>query len=98
MAPLMYPERPNGKTVVLTTSQRVAPSASAASIWLCGVWMKTSRVTAVMIGRIITASTIPAVKTVPPPDTDALPVAKTNTQPRWSLSQVAIGRNRGPST
>src|SRR5246127_3187570 len=32
IAPLMYPDRPNGSTVVLTTSHRVAPSASAASI------------------------------------------------------------------
>ena len=73
IAPLKYPDRPNGSTVVLTTSHRVAPSASAASIWSCGVCTKTSRVTAVMIGRIITAKTIPPVKMVPPPATDALP-------------------------
>ena len=47
------------------TSQRVAPSACAASMWKRGAWENTSRVTAVMIGRIITASTTPPVKIVP---------------------------------
>jgi hypothetical protein len=66
----------------LTTSQRVAPSASAASISSCGVWTNTSRVTAVMIGKIMTANTIPPVKMVPPPATDALPVANRKHLPR----------------
>jgi hypothetical protein len=47
-------------------SQRVAPSASAASSCSRGVWRKISRQMAVMIGRIITARTIAAVKIVRP--------------------------------
>ena len=48
---------PNGRTVIRIISQRVAPSASAPSRSVRGVWENTSRVTAVMIGRIITART-----------------------------------------
>ena len=66
MLPLTMPERPNGSTVCRIISQRVAPSASAASSSSRGVWRKTSRLTAVMIGRIITASTRPAVSIVRP--------------------------------
>ena len=76
----------------------MAPSARAASIWPRGVWTNTSRVTAVMIGRIITASTMPAVKIVPPPATEALPVANRNSQPRFSLSHIATGCITGAST
>ena len=43
-------------------SQRVAPSASAASFSATGATAKTSRQIAVMIGRIMIASTIPAAK------------------------------------
>src|SRR5690606_17409558 len=57
------PGRPNGSTAMRIISQRVAPRASEASSWRTGVWRNTSRATAVMIGRIITASTIPAVRT-----------------------------------
>ena len=84
--------------MVFTTSHRVAPSASAASICPRGVWTNTSRVTAVMIGRIITASTIPAVKIVPPPATDALPVWNRKSQLRFSFSQMANGLSTGAST
>ena len=55
----IVPLRPNGSTVIRTTSHLVAPSACAASMWVRGVCRNTSRVTAVMIGRIITASTTP---------------------------------------
>ena len=39
-----------------TISQRVAPSASAASRWVCGTARKTSVQTAVMYGTTMTAS------------------------------------------
>src|SRR3712207_3105481 len=57
---LITPERPNGRTAMRIISQRVAPRASAASSCSLGVCRKISRDTAVMIGRIITASTSPA--------------------------------------
>lgn len=44
------------------TSQRVAPSASAASSCIFGAWRKTSRLTLVTIGRIMIASRMPMVK------------------------------------
>ena len=44
-----------------TTSQRVAPSARAASSCIFGTWRKTSRLTLVMIGRIMIASRMPTV-------------------------------------
>ena len=68
------------------TSQRVAPSACAASMWKRGAWENTSRVTAVMIGRIITASTTPPVKIVPV-RTGRLPGANRKNQPRLVRSQ-----------
>ena len=49
--------RRTGSTAIRIISQRVAPSASAASSCSVGVCRKTSRQIAVMIGRIITAST-----------------------------------------
>ena len=64
------------------TSQRVAPSARAASICSRGVCANTSRVTAVMIGRIISASTSDAVNTVPGEVTWVLP--NSGNQPRWA--------------
>ncbi|MNW62287.1 hypothetical protein D3C74_404070 [compost metagenome] len=57
---LITPERPNGRTAMRTISQRVAPRAREASSWSTGVWRNTSRETAVMIGRIMTARTIEA--------------------------------------
>ena len=62
----MIAERPNGSTVSRMLSQRVAPSASAPSCRRRGVCSNTERVTAVMIGRIITASTRPAMIIVRP--------------------------------
>ena len=50
----MIADLPNGRTVIRIISQRVAPSASAPSCRRRGVCVKTERVTAVMIGRIIT--------------------------------------------
>lgn len=55
------PERPNGSTDMRMTSQRVAPRARAASSCIRGTWRNTSRLTLVMIGRIITASRMPTV-------------------------------------
>ena len=57
----MMPERANGRTATRIISQRVAPRARAASSCRRGVCRNTSRLTAVMIGRIITASTRPTV-------------------------------------
>ncbi|CAM5728210.1 hypothetical protein SALBM217S_07475 [Streptomyces griseoloalbus] len=57
----MMPERPNGSTARRMTSQRVAPRARAASSCICGTWRKTSRLTLVMIGRIMIASRMPTV-------------------------------------
>ena len=51
----MTPGRPKGSTAVRMISQRVAPSASAASMCAVGVWAKTSRLRAVTIGRIMIA-------------------------------------------
>ncbi len=51
-----------------------------------------------MIGRIITASTMPAVKMVPPPATDAVPVLNRNNQSKWVLSHTANGLSTGAST
>ncbi len=57
---LMIAERPNGRTVMRIISQRVAPSASAPSRRRRGVCANTSRVIALMIGRIMTARTMPS--------------------------------------
>ena len=75
------PERPNGSTAIRIISQRVAPSASAASSCSTGVCRKTSRQIAVMIGRIMTASTMATVRMVRPvPETGG---AKSGNQPRF---------------
>ena len=81
----MIPGRPNGSTVIRIISQRVAPSAGAASSCSLGV-CRSSRLREVMIGRTITASTIPAVRMV-------LPVAeagpwKIGSQPMLLASQL----------
>ena len=51
-----------GSTAVRIISQRVAPSASAASLCSCGTVAITSRAIAETIGRIMIASTNPAMK------------------------------------
>ncbi len=66
MAPPMMLDRPYGITAIRIISQRVAPSASAASSCSVGAWPEASRAMAEMIGRIITASTSPAVNIVRP--------------------------------
>lgn len=81
-----------------TTSHLVAPSAMAPSTCIVGVRSKTSRLTAVMIGRIITATTMPAVKMVPPSCTFTLPLAKIGIQPRFSITHSENGKSTGPST
>ena len=50
------------------------------------------------MGRIITASTTPAVKMLPPPASDTLPALNRNNQPRFRLSKVSIGSSCGAST
>ncbi|CKR22313.1 Uncharacterised protein [Mycobacterium tuberculosis] len=92
------PLRPYGSTVIRTTSHFVAPSASAASIWISGVCRNTSRDIDVTIGRIITDSTMPAVKIVPPPANDTLPCLNRNNQPKLRLRNLAIGSSLGAST
>src|SRR5690554_5447738 len=82
------PERPNGRTAVRIISQRVAPSASAASSCRRGVWRNTSRATAVMIGRIMTASTTAAVRTF---FAGAWYPAKIGMNPSVELSHVMTG-------
>ena len=71
----MIPDRPNGSTAIRIISQRVAPSASAASSCSLGVCRNTSRDTAVMIGRIITARVTPTTSIVRPV-TDTGPAKK----------------------
>ena len=51
-----------------------------------------------MIGRIITASTTPAVNMVPPPASDTLPSPKRKNQLRFSLRNRWIGSSQGAST
>ena len=58
----MTPGRPKGSTAVRIISHRVAPSARAPSLWAVGVWSKTSRESAVTIGRTMIASTMPMKK------------------------------------
>ena len=94
----MTPLRPYGSTVIRMTSHLVAPIAWAASMWARGVCRNTSRLTEVMIGRIITASTTPAVKMVPPPASDTLPCLNRKNQPRVPLRNFATGSSQGAST
>ena len=54
------PEIPYGKTAILTISQRVAPSASAASRWVCGTTRKTSVQTEEIYGTTMIARMTPA--------------------------------------
>ena len=53
------PGRPNGSTAARIISHLVAPRASAPSLCVTGVCAKTSRDSAVTIGRIMIASTTP---------------------------------------
>jgi hypothetical protein len=94
--PLITADLPNGRTVMRIISQRVAPSARAPSSRRRGVWEKTSRAMAETIGRIITASTRPAVSIVRPV-TDAGPLKK-GMKLRFPTSQSSIGTIAGPST
>ena len=61
-------------------------------------WSMSKTVTAVMIGKIMTARTTPPVKMVPPPAGEALPLANRKHQPSERLSQVATGRSCGANT
>ena len=72
----MTPERPKGSTAMRMTSQRVAPRARAASSCIRGAWRKTSRLTLVMIGRIMIASRMPTVSSerAAPPCQSKMPV------------------------
>ena len=93
---LITADLPNGRTVIRIISQRVAPSASAPSRSLRGVWVNTERDTAVMIGRIITASTTPATSIVRP--VAVAGPSKNGMKPRWSASHSWIPTDAGPST
>ena len=91
----MTPDLPKGSTTDLIISQRVAPSASAASSCRRGVCRKISRDTAVMIGRIMTARTTEAearffIGAVGSP-------AKSGMKPRFLLRNMYSGSRRGTS-
>ena len=62
----MTPGLPKGRTAVRIISQRVAPNARAPSLWVTGVWSKTSRDSAVTIGSTMIDRTMPMKKMVPP--------------------------------
>ena len=62
MLPPMIPPRPNGSTTLVTTPQRVAPSASAASRSPGGACENTCRITAQAMGSTIPATAMPAQK------------------------------------
>jgi hypothetical protein len=90
------PGRPKGSTARRIISQRVAPSARAASSCSAGACRNTSRQIAVMIGRIMTASTSAAVRIVRPVPLAVPP--KNGIQPRYSLSHTKTGCAAGAST
>ena len=94
--PLITADLPNGRTDIRIISQRVAPRARAPSSSRRGVCEKTSRETAETTGRIITASTTPAVSMVRPV-TEAGP-AKNGMKLRCATSQSSTGTIAGPST
>ena len=56
------PDRPYGISTCQMVSQRVEPSARAASRWEFGMARKTSRVTAAMVGMIIMVRISPAAR------------------------------------
>ena len=66
MTPPMIPERAYGSTASQIISQRVAPSASAASRCERGTAMSTSRVTAEMYGSTMIARMQPAASMLGP--------------------------------
>src|SRR5262249_61817766 len=63
--PLMRPGRPYGSTAIRIISQRVAPSAHAASMFCGGGRSNTSRLMAVMIGRVMIGRTTPPAENGP---------------------------------
>ena len=88
----MTPGRPKGRTDVRIISHWVAPSASAPSLCAVGVWSKTSRESAVTIGRTMIARTTPMKQMVPP----LMPVgAKSGNQPSLSSMNDCTGLNTG---
>src|SRR4029453_16955978 len=95
MEALMTPDRPYGRTAVRTTSQRVGPSASAASMWSRGVWVKTSRDIAITIGKIMMARTTDATNTDPLGSTLLL---NNGIQPIALINHWAAGDRNGPRT
>ena len=87
----MTPGRPNGRTAVRIISHRVAPSASAPSLWVTGVWANTSRDRAVTIGSTMIDRTMPMKKMVPP----LIPVVENSgNQPSASWSPPSTGVTR----
>ncbi len=62
IAPPVMPGREYGSTAMRIISQRVAPSASAASLCSAGTVAITSRAIAETIGRIMIARISPATK------------------------------------
>ena len=56
------PLREYGNTAMRIISHRVAPSATAASLWAVGVWRNTSRETAAMMGSTMMARITEAAK------------------------------------
>jgi len=73
------PEKPASITAVLIVSQGVAPNALTPSRNVVGIDKKTSRQTAVIVGRIMTAKINPAVK-IPIPNGGPL---KKGTNPKY---------------
>ena len=60
------PDRAAGMTALRTACQRVAPSARAASRSATGTAARAVRLRATMVGRVITASTTDASRTLGP--------------------------------
>ena len=56
----MIPDRTQGRVTLFATSQSVMPRAEAPSLGSGGTCMKRSRVVDVMMGTIMSASTMPA--------------------------------------
>ena len=60
-APVMMPETQAGSTMPSVVRQRLMPSASAASRWVCGTSRSTSCVERAISGTMMIASAIDAV-------------------------------------
>ena len=84
MIPPTMPGRLGGSTAIRIISQRVAPSASAASFWSAGTWSRTSRAMAAMIGRIMIARMTAA------PNTDLLKLSTSPSEPPNSGTQPKL--------